>query len=125
MLTGMKRYTNNITAIVAVSEYGKEQTLSRRRLQTALPLEDIKDSIVALAPERKEDIGKLMNHEMINPELRGLKFSDIYFTAMKEVFRNDVIAIEKVIQYLILQENTTSNKYRNEYMCRVRKWICC
>lgn len=42
VLTGMKRYTNNITAIVAVSEYGKEQTLSRRRLQTALPLEDIK-----------------------------------------------------------------------------------
>ena len=36
-----------------------------------------------------------MNHEMINPELRGLKFSDIYFTAMKEVFRNDVKAIEK------------------------------
>ena len=36
-----------------------------------------------------------MNHEMINPELRGLKFSDIYFTAMKEVFRNDVRAIEK------------------------------
>lgn len=95
VLTGMKRYTNNITAIVAVSEYGKEQTLSRRRLQTALPLEDIKDSIVALAPERKEDIGRLMNHEMINPELRGLKFSDIYFTAMKEVFRNDVRAIEK------------------------------
>lgn len=95
VLTGMKRYTNNITAIVAVSEYGKEQTLSRRRLQTALPLEDIKDSIVALAPERKEDIGRLMNHEMINPELRGLKFSDIYFTAMKEVFRNDVKAIEK------------------------------
>ena len=27
VLTGMKRYTNNITAIVAVSEYGKEQTL--------------------------------------------------------------------------------------------------
>lgn len=45
-----------------------------------------------------------MNHEMINPELRGLKFSDIYFTAMKEVFRNDVKAIEKVIRYLILQE---------------------
>ena len=36
-----------------------------------------------------------MNHEMINPELRGLKFYDIYFTAMKEVFRNDVKAIEK------------------------------
>ncbi len=46
-----------------------------------------------------------MNHEMINPELRGLKFSDIYFTAMKEVFRNDVKSNrKKVIRYLILQE---------------------
>ena len=34
VLTGMKRYTNNITAIVAVSEYGKEPTLSRKKLQT-------------------------------------------------------------------------------------------
>ena len=95
VLTGMKRYTNNLTAIVAVSEYGKEQTLSRRRLGTTLPFDDIKDSIVALSPEKKEDIGRLLNHEMTNPALRGLKFSDIYYTAMKEVYRSDVQAIAR------------------------------
>ena len=95
ILTGMKKYTNNLTAIVAVSEYGKEPSESRKRLQTALPFEDIKDSIVSLEPENRDEIGKLLNHEMINPQLRGLKFSDIYYTAMNEIYRNDVKAISK------------------------------
>lgn len=95
ILTGMKKYTNNLTAIVAVSEYGKEPSESRKRLQTALPFEDIKDSIVSLEPENRDEIGQLLNHEMINPQLRGLKFSDIYYTAMNEIYRNDVKAISK------------------------------
>lgn len=95
ILTGMKKYTNNLTAIVAVSEYGKEPSESRKRLQTALPFEDIKDSIVSLEPENRDEIGQLLNHEMINPQLRGLKFSDIYYTAMNEIYRNDVKAISE------------------------------
>lgn len=95
VLTGMKRYTNNITAIVAVSEYGKEPNVSRKTLQTALPFEEVKDSIVALSADKQGEIGDLLNHEMINPRLRGLKFSDIYFTAMKEIYGNDTISIEK------------------------------
>ena len=50
VLTGMKRYTNNITAIVAVSEYGKEPNISRKTLQTALPFEEVKDSIPPSLP---------------------------------------------------------------------------
>lgn len=95
VLSGMKRYTNNLTAIVAVSEYGKEPTDSRKVLGTTLPFEEVKDSIVALAPEKKDELNKLLNHEMTNPALRGLKFSDIYFTAMKEIYKNDTISIEK------------------------------
>ena len=95
VLTGMKRYTKNITAIVAVSEYGKTPNASRRELGTALPFEEVKDSIVALASERHPEIGHLLNHEMSNGKLRGLKFSDIYFTAMKELYGNDTTSIEK------------------------------
>ena len=32
---------------------------------------------------------------MTNSKLRGLKFSDIYFTAMKEIYKNDTVSIEK------------------------------
>lgn len=95
VLKGMKRYTKNITAIVAVSEYGKAPSASRRALKTALPFEEIKDSIVALSTEKQETIPQLLQHEMQNEKLRGLKFSDIYFTAMKELYGNDAIAIEK------------------------------
>lgn len=95
VLTGMKRYTDNITAIVAVSEYGKQPNSSRIALGTTLPFEEVKDSIVALASEESNELEKLLNHEMDNPNLRGLKFSDIYFTAMKEIYRNDTQSIEK------------------------------
>ena len=95
VLTGMKRYTNNITAIVAVSEYGQAPSNSRMELETSLPLEEVKDSIVALSSDTKGELSELMNHEMKNNRLRGLKFSDIYFTAMKEIYWNDTDAIEK------------------------------
>lgn len=95
VLTGMKRYTKNITAVVAVSEYGKTPNASRKLLGTELPFEEVKDSIVALASERHPEIGHLLNHEMLNGKLKGLKFSDIYFTAMKELYGNDTTSIEK------------------------------
>ena len=95
VLAGMKRYTDNITAIVAVSEYGKRPNLSRAVLGTTLPFEEVKDSIVALSAKESNELEKILNHEMENPNLRGLKFSDIYFTAMKEIYKNDTTSIEK------------------------------
>lgn len=64
-------------------------------LETALPFEEVKDSIVALAADKKGELSQLLNHEMTNKRLKGLKFSDIYFTAMKEICSNDTESIEK------------------------------
>ena len=83
VLTGLKNYTNNLTAIVAVSDYGEEASNSRKELEM-LPLGDIKDSIVSLA-SKEEQVGKLMNYEFKTGRLRGLNFSDIYFSAMKNI----------------------------------------
>ena len=86
VLTGLKNYTSNLTAIVAVSDYGEEATNSRKELDM-LPLGDIKDSIVSLASKEKQ-MEKLMNYEFTNGKLRGLNFSDIYFSAMKNITGN-------------------------------------
>ena len=61
VLSGLKNYTSNLTAIVTVSDYGEAITNSRKELQT-LPLNDIKDSIVALS-KKDEQVEKLFNHE--------------------------------------------------------------
>lgn len=95
VLSGIKKYTNNLTAIVAVSEYGKVPNNSRKTLETALPFDDVKDSIVALSSENQSELNEILNHEMKNSKLRGLKFSDIYFTAMKEIYGDDIKSIEK------------------------------
>ena len=83
VLSGLKNYTNNLTAIVAVSDYGEAVSNSRKELEM-LPLGDIKDSIVSLA-SKEEQVGKLMNYEFKTGRLKGLNFSDIYFSAMKNI----------------------------------------
>ena len=83
VLSGLKNYTNNLTAIVAVSDYGEGVSNSRKELEM-LPLGDIKDSIVSLA-SKEEQVGKLMNYEFKTGRLKGLNFSDIYFSAMKNI----------------------------------------
>jgi uncharacterized cofD-like protein len=86
VLSGMKKYTNNITAIVTVSDYGREKSNSRKELQI-LPVDDIKDSIVSLA--RKDGAMKdVFNYVFTKGKLRGLSFADIYFLAMNEVNRD-------------------------------------
>ena len=83
VLSGMKNYTSNITAIVSVSDYGKVQTNSRKELQI-LPTDDIKDSIIALSSNEKET-SKLFNYQFNNGKLRGLTFTDIYFSTMQNI----------------------------------------
>lgn len=86
VLRGLKKYTDNITAIVTVSDYGEKKTESRRVLD-ALPLDDIKGSIVALS-EKEESMEKLMNFKFKYGRLSNLSFSDMYFIAMQDTYKD-------------------------------------
>ena len=86
VLKGLKNYTDNITAIVTVSDYGQTKTESREQLKT-LPLDDIKESIVALSSNETE-MEKLMNFKFQAGRLNNLSFSDIYFLAMQNLHKD-------------------------------------
>ena len=98
VIEGLRKYTNNITAIVTMSDYGNMPTESRKALDT-LPLEDIKASIVAMS-EKKELMQQLMDLDFQNKKLRGLNFGDIYLTAMNELYGNLSEAIQKSTEVL-------------------------
>ncbi len=83
VLEGLKDYTSNITAIVAVSDYGKEPSVSRQAMKL-LPLDDIKNSIIALS-EKSDNVRNLLNYQFNNGKLKDLSFSDIYFSAMLDI----------------------------------------
>lgn len=86
VLKGLKNYTDNITAIVTVSDYGEQKTESRKMLDT-LPLDDVKESIVALS-SNEEAMEKLMNFKFKSGRLSNLSFSDMYFLAMNTLYND-------------------------------------
>ena len=93
VLRGLKNYTSNITAIVTVSDYGKLPTNSRKQLEL-LPLDNIKDSLIALSYNEKVMEG-LLNLKFNQGMLQDLSFGDIYLYTMKELYGDFTESIEK------------------------------
>ena len=93
VLKGLKNYTTNITAIVTVSDYGKLPTNSRRQLDL-LPLDDIKESLVALS-HNEQIMEQILNLKYENGFLQGLSFGDIYMYSMKKLFGDFTESIDK------------------------------
>lgn len=93
VLKGLKNYTDNITAIVTVSDYGEPTSTSRKVLET-LPLDDIKGSLIALAANDKEMEG-ILNYKFESGALRTLSFGDIFLLAMKEQYKDFTESIKQ------------------------------
>ncbi len=81
VLTGLKNYTNNLTAIITVSSYGNK---NKRR-----PTDDLRNSIVALA-KNSEEMNKIMNL----PTKNGT-FGDSYFEAIEQANKDFAEGIQK------------------------------
>ena len=93
VLTGLKKYTDNLTAIVTVSDYGKDGTISEKELGTA-SFEDIKGSIIALS-NNEEEMQELFEHKFNYGKLKDLAFGDLYLYAMQSANTNLADSISK------------------------------
>ena len=93
VLKGLKNYTNNLTAIVTVSDYGELMSESSKELDS-MPLDDIKGSIIALS-ENENAMKSLFNTNFSTGRLKDLCFGDIYLLAMKEVYGDFTKSIEQ------------------------------
>ena len=98
VLRGLKNYTDNITAIVTVSDYGLTNGKTEEEMALA-SLEDIEQSIIALSTNENE-MNQLMNLIMTDNTYKGKKFGDIYLTAMKEAvgdFPTSIREVQKIL----------------------------
>lgn len=94
VLKGLKEYTNNVTAIVEMSDYGE----AKRELKDdidILPVQDVKDSIIALSEDEAE-MSKLLNLKIQS----GMDFTDLLLSAMQEVDGKDSTFIENISKIL-------------------------
>ena len=83
-LEGLKKHTTNITAVVTISDYGKN---FRQDNETMIyrQLEDIKNGISALALSDDSKMKELLNYKFPTGDLKGIPFSDLYFAAMSDI----------------------------------------
>ena len=93
VLRGLKNYTDNITAIVAISDYGFNLSDSRRILAT-MPLDDVKDSIISLSTD-EETMKGIIDLKFTEGRLQSLAFGDILLYAMNEYCKDFTQSIEK------------------------------
>ena len=91
VLKGMKSYTNNLTAIVEMSEYG--ETIKRE--YNTIPTEDIKQSIIALSDD-EEEMKKLLDLKLQT----GMDFTDLFLSAMQEINGDGSKFIENISKVL-------------------------
>lgn len=91
VLKGMKNYTNNLTAIVEMSDYGEEI----KKNYNSLPTEDVKQSIIALA-ENPDDMKKILDLKLQS----GMDFTDLFLSAMQETNGEGSKFIENISKVL-------------------------
>lgn len=94
LLRGMKRYTNNITAIVTVGDDGGSSGRLREE-QGIIPPGDIRNCIAALADE-EQLITELFQYRFKNGQgLEGHSFGNLFLTAMCRITGDMVSAIKE------------------------------
>ena len=94
VLKGMKDYTNNLTAIVEMSDYGDKKK-ELRESKSILPIKDVKDSIIALS-SNKDEMKKLLDLQVQS----GMDFTDLFVSAMQEINGEGSKFIENISKVL-------------------------
>jgi len=102
LLTGLKKYTYNITAIVTVADEGGSSGILRKEFDI-LPPGDIRNCLVALA-DATELMRKLFQYRFDKGTgFEGHSFGNLFITAMREVTGNFDSAIKESSKILAIR----------------------
>lgn len=98
LLLGLKEYTENITAIVAVTDDGGSSGMIRREFGI-LPPGDIRNCILALA-NTSSMMSDLMNYRFDSGSLAGQSFGNLFLLALNNICGSFEEAVSRMNQIL-------------------------
>ena len=98
LLAGLKKYTDNITAIVTVADDGGGSGVLREDLGM-LPPGDIRSCIIALA-NTEPKMEKLLQYRFSEGSLKGQSFGNLLIAAMNEIYGSFEMAIKETSNVL-------------------------
>lgn len=98
LLLGLKEYTENITAIVTVTDDGGGSGKLREEFNM-LPPGDIRNCILSLA-NITPSMSALLNHRFANGSLKGQSFGNLFLLALNEIYGSFEVAVAKMNEFL-------------------------
>ena len=98
LLTGLKKYPINISAIVSMADDGGSTGILRDELGV-LPPGDVRQCLVALS-ESSQVLRKLLNYRFESGGLKGHNFGNLFLSALEKVSGNFDSAVEEAIKIL-------------------------
>lgn len=100
MLRGLKRYTNNLTAIVTVADDGGGSGVLRQELGM-LPPGDIRNCLEALA-NVEPVMSELMHYRFTEGSLKGQSFGNLFLAALNGISGSFDQAVSRMSQVLAI-----------------------
>ncbi|WP_058486724.1 gluconeogenesis factor YvcK family protein [Defluviitalea phaphyphila] len=98
MLSGLKKFTSNITAVVTVSDNGGGSGILRQEMNI-LPPGDIRNCILALA-NTEPVMERLLQYRFKEGSLKGQSFGNLFLAAMTGISKNFEEAVQKMSEVL-------------------------
>lgn len=115
MLRGIKKYTDNLTAIVAVSDNGGSSGMLRRELNM-LPPGDIRNCLLALA-DTEPIMQEVLNYRFTEGSLKGQSLGNLFIAALNDIYGNFEMAVEKANSVLAVKGRVLPVSVENINLC--------
>ena len=115
VLTGMKRFTPNLTAIVTVTDSGRSSGRLRNELGI-LPPGDIRNCLVALS-ESDKLMNDLFQYRFGEGVLEGMSFGNLLLAAMAKVTGNFETGLREVSGILKIVGNVLPSTLTDTHIC--------
>lgn len=97
-LRGLKKYTDNITAIVTVADNGGSSGMLRREMNI-LPPGDIRNCLLALA-ETEPMLEQLFQYRFKEGSMEGQNLGNLFIAALTDIYQHFGLAVEKANEVL-------------------------
>lgn len=114
LLSGLKRYTQHITALVNMSDDGGSTGLLRDELGV-LPPGDARQCLVALSDSEK--VRDLFNYRFEEGSLKGHAFGNLFLTALEKMTGNFAEAVELAGEVLSITGSVQPVTLSNVTLC--------
>ncbi len=116
-LEGLKTYSENLTAIVTVTDSGRSSGIIREQYGI-LPPGDARNCLVALSEtEEQEDLYRLFQYRFTKGTLNGMSLGNLLMAALTDITGSFELAIKKASEILSIKGKVLPSMLTSTHIC--------